>query len=447
MESTKLIGALEEYAQEGLYAIPAKASLWKDGTKKVFGTMPHANGDSAIRSGSDWSASRARILEHIETRGYNFLAIKTGAISDCFVLDVDVKDKQDEDILAGMPYWQSLIEEHGEPDTLRATTASGGLHYYFSFSSTIKEGLESGKNFVGLDVDGQVYGIDGRVVMDRDVIIEAGGRRSAESASSHVMALKGARLAESDESGEKSVLNESTIKELSGGGSITARELQGRQETFMVTHKAILNTNYKPVMENASFSLIRRMALLPMMVTFKSAESLNPNKSREKAKDSTLEAYLKSDEGREDGLSWIAAGASRYFEIKRAKPSALVLEKRPKAMEDALKAYVNDADVAKRFIEECLEFEELHPGQRATWHLAGGERLQEAFQTWIKEEDVSSSITATALKKRVVLYADGGNHQVATGRFTDKKVQLRGQFKGLSGVRLRPEFLDSISLV
>jgi phage/plasmid-associated DNA primase len=59
------------------------------------------------------------------------------------------------------------------------------------------------------------------------------------------MALKGARLAESDESKEISVLNEATIKELSGGSSITARELQGKQETFMVTYKAILNTNYK----------------------------------------------------------------------------------------------------------------------------------------------------------------------------------------------------------
>jgi putative DNA primase/helicase len=114
------------------------------------------------------------------------------------------------------------------------------------------------------------------VVMDKDVIVEAAGKRSVGSASSHLIALKGARLAESDESSEKSVLNEATIKELSGGGSITVRELQGKQETFLVTQKAILNTNYKPVMENASFSLIRRMALLPMTVTFKSAEKVNP---------------------------------------------------------------------------------------------------------------------------------------------------------------------------
>jgi hypothetical protein len=66
------------------------------------------------------------------------------------------------------------------------------------------------------------------------------------------------------------------------------------------------------------------MALLTMTVTFKSAETIDLKKSREKLKDSTLEAYLKSDDGKEQGLSWIAAGAKRYFEIKRANPNAFI---------------------------------------------------------------------------------------------------------------------------
>jgi phage/plasmid-associated DNA primase len=152
-----------------------------------------------------------------------------------------------------------------------------------------------------------------------------------------------------------------------------------------------------------------------------------------------LEAYLKSDEGREDGLSWIAAGAKRYFELKRSNPEVLVLEKRPKAMEDALKAYVKDNDVGKRFIEECCEFEELQQGAPAKWHMALGERLGDAFRAWIEEEEISSSLSAQALKKRILLYADGANYRVEDGRFTDRDVQDRGQFKGLSGVRLKAE--------
>jgi hypothetical protein len=157
-----LIDVFKEYAREGLYGIPAKTSLGQDGSKRVHATMPHANGEAAIRSGSDWKASKARITEHVQEKQYNFIAIKTGSISDVFVLDIDVKDKVEENMLAGMPFWRSLIDKHGEPDTLTATTASNGLHYYFSFLGTLKDGLRSARNFVGVDVAGQVYGIDGR---------------------------------------------------------------------------------------------------------------------------------------------------------------------------------------------------------------------------------------------------------------------------------------------
>jgi hypothetical protein len=99
MEQTDVF---KKYAQEGLYAIPAKASLGQDGSKKVHGTMPHAYGVTAIRPGSDWKASKERIMEYIHEKQFNFVAIKTGSISDAYVLDVDVKDKEEEDILAGI---------------------------------------------------------------------------------------------------------------------------------------------------------------------------------------------------------------------------------------------------------------------------------------------------------------------------------------------------------
>jgi hypothetical protein len=41
-------------------------------------------------------------------------------------------------------------------------------------------------------------------------------------------------------------------------------------------------------------------------------------------------------------------------------------------MEDALKAYVDDSNIAKRFIDECCEFKHLQQGERAKWHLPLG---------------------------------------------------------------------------
>lgn len=302
----------------------------------------------------------------------------------------------------------------------------------------IRQGLGSnGKSMLKIATS-EVFG-SYAVVMDADCIIEA-GKPSAGSASSHIMALRGARIGETDESGEQAVLSERIIKALSGGGAYTGRELHGKQETFQITHKGILNTNYRPVLENASYSLVRRMALMPMLVTFKSPETLDSSRPRQRPKDPTLERYLTSDQGREEGLSWCTEGARWYFELRRADPSRLVLEKRPRIMEDALKAYVQSSDIAARWIADCLEFEDIQQGARPTWHLALGERLGGAFRAWLKEEDLTSSLSANALKKRILLFADGANRDLEDGRFTDKQIQPRGQFKGLAGVRMKPEW-------
>jgi P4 family phage/plasmid primase-like protien len=938
MATNSIAHVLEAYAQEGLYAIPTKVKATDEGSKHILATMPHAKGNDAIRTVSAWRMARDRIMEKIEKDRFNFLAIKTGTISDIFVLDIDTRDKPEKDLQAGMPLWNRLIAEHGEPDTLRATSASGGLHYYFSYGESLNEGLQSGKCFAGVDYEGQYYGIDGRgdggvvlappgspqigfnytwcaqplrtnirpapswlirflndsakrsankslvstssdriqelsangadseqtrglesstvketmqmevdtddthnrqaiehkkiadammqllqdaglgtevcfsgnvtsrgsygmlysfichgprtcihghqhtgsnnltlvkrgwtvfyrcfgsecnekpltelgnipipvslldanpvrlhpthdwstfpnnirtmsqddveahmnlirrnvtqryrgmaaifsamylvdgriiaegkcfhywngrrwiidnafhiqtlfsnhmarimtwyskqrlnafkqeicanmrgsatehnvlstpesvlpdwalnptteeerkacgtawrvvnktypfptkrdlvdltrgsevrvclefvmnslqapqplsemmdianpflfacqngvidtetgkllafhpahlcsraskatfrgmpkagsrferflldcfnddrevlewyqlfcgycmmaetseqlflvkqgngangksltklaslevlgsyaVVMSEDCIIEA-GKRSAGAASSHIMALRGGRLAETDESGEKAVLNEAAMKALSSGGTTTGRELHSRQETFELTVKTVLNTNYKPILQNVSYCVTRRLALLPMLVTFLPPDKLDSSKPRQKLIDTTLEAYLKSDRGRDEGLSWYAEGARRYHELKRADPNTLPLMRRPRVMEEAVRAYINDSDIARRWIVDCLEFEDIQPGERATWHLAIGERLGEVFRAWLKEEDLTSSLSATALKKRILDYAEGKNRVVADGRFTDSQVQSRGQFKGLSGVRL-----------
>jgi phage/plasmid-associated DNA primase len=120
--------------------------------------------------------------------------------------------------------------------------------------------------------------------MSDDCIIEA-GKRSAGSASSHIMALRSERLAETDESGEKAVLNEAAMKAFLGSGTATARELHSKQETFQITVKTVLNTNYRPILQNVSYCVTRRLALLPMLVTFLPHEKLDPSKPRQKLMD------------------------------------------------------------------------------------------------------------------------------------------------------------------
>jgi hypothetical protein len=54
--------------------------------------------------------------------------IITGNLNNLLVLDIDVKDN-------GLEEWNKFIERNGEPQTVTISTPSGGLHYYFLYSS------------------------------------------------------------------------------------------------------------------------------------------------------------------------------------------------------------------------------------------------------------------------------------------------------------------------
>jgi P4 family phage/plasmid primase-like protien len=92
-----------------------------------------------------------------------------------YCVDIDVESSRDKrsgvEKRAGTKLWDKLVAKHGEPATLKAVTGSGGFHFYFSRSGIV--GLNRSNNFAGLVVDG--------------------------------VALKGVRVAELDESSEKSV--------------------------------------------------------------------------------------------------------------------------------------------------------------------------------------------------------------------------------------------------
>jgi len=61
------------------------------------------------------------------------LAVRTGAVSDITVVDVDTGPEK-----LGAETWAGLIQEHGEIETLMAQTGSGGMHVIFRYNSAVK---------------------------------------------------------------------------------------------------------------------------------------------------------------------------------------------------------------------------------------------------------------------------------------------------------------------
>lgn len=78
------------------------------------------------------------------------IAIRTGARSNCFVVDVDVKDR-------GLEVWNAIEAKHGKIDTYRVNTPNGGLHLYFNYAGTQNIGclqaciIQSGVK-IGIDI-------------------------------------------------------------------------------------------------------------------------------------------------------------------------------------------------------------------------------------------------------------------------------------------------------
>ena len=72
------------------------------------------------------------------------ISIATGKESGLTVIDIDMGPGK-----VGCETWRSLIEGHGEPQTLMARTGGGGMHVFFQCSADLK----SGSNRLGKHVD------------------------------------------------------------------------------------------------------------------------------------------------------------------------------------------------------------------------------------------------------------------------------------------------------
>jgi putative DNA primase/helicase len=76
------------------------------------------------------------------------------------------------------------------------------------------------------------------------------------------------RLVTASESGESTRLNESRIKMLTGGDTVTARFLHSEFFEFVPVAKFVLFTNAKPIVRDDAHGMWRRIRLLPFTQTF-----------------------------------------------------------------------------------------------------------------------------------------------------------------------------------
>jgi putative DNA primase/helicase len=141
--------------------------------------------------------------------------------------------------------------------------------------------------------------------------------------------LHRARLVIASESAEGRRLDETTIKAVSGGGSVAARFLYGEFFEFTPQFKVWLVTNHKPRVEGDDDAIWRRLRLIPFNVSFIGRE--------DKELGSKLERELPGI------LAWAVRGCLAW----QAEGLGL-----PRAVEQSTNEYRADEDLLGLFLDQ-----------------------------------------------------------------------------------------------
>ncbi|HHU73383.1 MAG TPA: DNA primase, partial [Clostridiales bacterium] len=157
---------------------------------------------------------------------------------------------------------------------------------------------------------------------------------SASGANPDIARLKGARVVNAAEPQKNARLNESLIKQLTGGDMVTARFLYGKEFEYRPEFKLWINTNYKPQFSGNDDGIWSRVKLIPFTV-YIPPEKRDPN----------LKDYLREREI--NGiLNWALEG------LKLWQKEGLEM---PETMKSATMDYRSEMDVMQKFLNECTK--------------------------------------------------------------------------------------------
>ncbi|MGD0230109.1 MAG: phage/plasmid primase, P4 family [Syntrophorhabdales bacterium] len=226
--------------------------------------------------------------------------------------------------------------------------------------------------------------------IEAEMLLTQRGQRQSGGPTSDLMSLRGKRLVWASETSEGRRLNPAKLKLLTGGDTLTGREVFGRhQVNFRPTHKLFLLTNSKPHAPAGDFALWARLHLIPFTLSFVD----EPHAPHERRADPDLPEKLKAEAS--GILAWLVRGCLTW-QREGLKP--------PKAVRAATEAYRGEEDTIAQFIADVCET------GAAMW--TGMKTLYEAYTKWAEASGVAS-VTLMRLSRELV---DRGFERDAAGR-------------------------------
>ncbi len=164
-------------------------------------------------------------------------------------------------------------------------------------------------------------------------------RRTTEGPRTDIARLKGARLVTISECPADVWLDEAMVKQLTGGDTVTARYLYGREFEFKPEFKLIMATNHKPRIRGTDSGIWRRIRLVPFTQTI-------PESKQDLQLPDKLAAELPGI------LNWALDGLRLWLARsnngrRRGLPPCT-------AVDTATAEYRGEQDRLKQFLDDCL---------------------------------------------------------------------------------------------
>lgn len=191
-------------------------------------------------------------------------------------------------------------------------------------------------------------------------------KRAAGGASPDLAALIGARMALTSETEEGTALAENLVKTLTGGDTISVRQLYAPPVDFKPQFKLLVLGNHKPVVKGADYGIWSRVRLVPFTRVFAEHE-----------RDPALGIKLVAEAPHI--LAWMVAGCLEWQRRGLADV--------PAAVRAATEEYRSEMDLVGRFLDE-----QCHTGPA---YEADGRMLYAGYKLWAMENGLRPQTSAS----------------------------------------------------
>lgn len=208
--------------------------------------------------------------------------------------------------------------------------------------------------------------------VSNDVIIANGKMNTPGSAKPHLCSLQGKRIAWASETDKGDRFDIGQVKFLTGGGTIPARQLYGKEYAFAPSHLLLLLTNNRPHADAKDKAFWERICPITFHMRFVDS----PSGSHDRKKDGSLSAALKSEAS--GILAWLVQGCLEWQQQGLEIPENVLRER---------VTYREEEDTLQQFLVDCCV---LAPDAQVKSSV-----LFERYKQWT-EENVVKKMNGTA---------------------------------------------------